>query len=274
MDPPSDTFNLIIVGLTLITLCTLAFKGMLHERALQLGPTRELGLSATEHLAGAYFAIAYVLLMMLAFETDSSGIDLVAAVFPFLLIGLMIGRANRAEGGLRTIGLIPRHPMRDLKWAAMAVPIGLLVVWTVGLGATSLSEWLGWPVETIGHEAFKDLIEDDGSDKDGRSEALIKLIISAVILAPLYEELVFRGVMQTCLVRLFGESRWAAVCYAAAMFAVTHAWVVPWQNLFPLFALGLVFGYVYERTGSLLTAVLAHAGFNAANIALVVLVPV
>lgn len=267
MDPPSDTFNLIIVGLTLITLCTLAFKGMLHERALQLGPTRELGLSTTEHLAGAYFAIAYVLLMMLAFETDSSGIDLVAAVFPFLLIGLMIGRAKRAEGGLRTIGLIPRHPMRDLKWAAMAVPIGLLLVWSVGLGATTISEWLHMPVDPVGHEALKRLTEEGGA------EILISLIISAVILAPLYEELVFRGVMQTCLVRLFGESRWAAVCYAAAMFAVTHAWVVPWQNLFPLFALGLVFGYVYERTGSLLTAVLAHAGFNAANIALVVLLP-
>ena len=164
MDPPSATFDFIIVGLTLIALGALAFKGMLRERELQLGPTRELGLSPTEYLAGAYFAIAFVLLMMLAFETDSSTIDLLAAVFPFLLIGLMIGRANREEGGLRTIGLIPRHPMRDLKWAAMAVPIGLLVVWSVGLGVTAISEWLHMPVDPIGHEALKRLHEEGGAE--------------------------------------------------------------------------------------------------------------
>ena len=54
---------------------------------------------------------------------------------------------------------------------------------------------------------------------------------------------------------------------------VIHASVVPWQGLVSLFVLGLVFGYLYERTGSLLTPVIAHAVFNSFNNALTLLLP-
>lgn len=67
--------------------------------------------------------------------------------------------------------------------------------------------------------------------------------------------------------------RWPALLVASAVFSVIHFSVVPWQGLISLFVLGLVFGYVYERTGSLLTPILAHAVFNAANITITLLLP-
>jgi membrane protease YdiL (CAAX protease family) len=48
---------------------------------------------------------------------------------------------------------------------------------------------------------------------------------------------------------------------------------VPWQGLIPLFVLGITFGYLYERTGSLLPPILAHAIFNAANIGIALVIP-
>lgn len=82
------------------------------------------------------------------------------------------------------------------------------------------------------------------------------------------EELLFRGLIQVDLMKVFG-TRWGLVL-AAAMFAVMH---LTWRSipeLFFVFAAGLVLGYVYWRTKSLTLPIIIHA---ANNVMLVAVLP-
>jgi membrane protease YdiL (CAAX protease family) len=89
-------------------------------------------------------------------------------------------------------------------------------------------------------------------------------VVSAVVLAPISEELFFRGLLQSY-VRRETQSPWAAVLITAAMFGLVHA---PYWHTVPAIALlGVVLGYNYERCGRLLPSILIHAMFNGVMVA-------
>ncbi|HEU5071707.1 MAG TPA: type II CAAX endopeptidase family protein [Verrucomicrobiae bacterium] len=80
------------------------------------------------------------------------------------------------------------------------------------------------------------------------------MFFTIVIVAPVMEELLFRGLI---LRGLLGRFRpWTAVLMSAMLFGLMH--VNPWQMV-PTFFLGWVFGWFYLRTGSLWPCVAAHA---------------
>ena len=121
----------------------------------------------------------------------------------------------------------------------------------------------------------------------------VTCIVLAVIVAPVLEELFFRGLLQTSLARLFDWgialfqqmlrgrgltddldglaissrarilARWGAIIVTAALFAAVH--FEP-TFLAPLFVLAVGLGYAYERTGNLWVTITAHALFNTAQI--------
>ena len=91
------------------------------------------------------------------------------------------------------------------------------------------------------------------------SDGLIPAL-SIAVAAPLTEELMFRGVIQPRLERAMPV--WAAVVVQAVLFGVTHG--TPIQMVYA-FLLGLVFGFLRSRTGSILPGFAAHAAFNAMN---------
>ncbi|KXZ51637.1 hypothetical protein GPECTOR_12g601 [Gonium pectorale] len=76
------------------------------------------------------------------------------------------------------------------------------------------------------------------------------------------EELLYRGFLLTALQQRFG--RLDAVALSAAAFAVGHLSI---EQFFPLCLLGGLAGGLAARSGSILPAVAAHAGFNAAGLA-------
>ena len=88
------------------------------------------------------------------------------------------------------------------------------------------------------------------------------VILSAVILAPLFEELVFRAHLQSA-IRKYSGSPWLAVILASGLFALVHGiwWMMP-----PLFVLALGMGYVYERTRNIWASITIHAAFNALSL--------
>ncbi|MFA4964280.1 MAG: CPBP family intramembrane glutamic endopeptidase, partial [Thermoleophilia bacterium] len=95
-----------------------------------------------------------------------------------------------------------------------------------------------------------------------RSAAGIALfVLVAVVMAPLFEEVFFRGFLFRGLANSWGWA-WGAVL-SAAVFGLAH----PQVDVFvPLFALGLVLAWVYKRTGSLWTSITLHALFNAISV--------
>jgi len=106
-----------------------------------------------------------------------------------------------------------------------------------------------------------------------RAEAggLLALMIGlAVVLAPLTEELVFRaGLFRFARHRL---PRAAALLLPAIFFASLHVnWttLVGLPSLAPLVVLAVIFSLAYERTGTIGTAIVAHALFNLNTILLI-----
>ena len=81
--------------------------------------------------------------------------------------------------------------------------------------------------------------------------------LSVSVFAPLFEEWLCRGLVLRGLLRKFNPA--SAIMVSAAFFAILH--MNPWQAI-PAFLLGLLFGYVYYRTGSLKLTMLMHCVNN------------
>ena len=82
-------------------------------------------------------------------------------------------------------------------------------------------------------------------------------LLSVSIFAPLFEEWLCRGLVLRGLLQKMKPGR--AIAVSALFFAVLH--MNPWQAI-PAFLLGLLFGYVYYRTGSLKLTMLMHCVNN------------
>ena len=139
-----------------------------------------------------------------------------------------------------------------------ALPLFLMLlpgVWTVALL---------WTKVLSGFEGFG-LIEDFEQQDlvtlfqgGGDPVAIGLLVIAAVILAPIVEELIFRG----CLYRFLKSQTTLIPAQLASgmLFSIIH-----WNLLsfVPLVIVGIFLARVYEKTGSILVAIWFHAFFNA-----------
>ena len=81
--------------------------------------------------------------------------------------------------------------------------------------------------------------------------------LCVVIVAPVVEEVVFRGLIMTRLARAMPP--WPAVLLSAAIFGACHGQFI-WACY--AFVLGTVFGLLDMRAGSILPSILAHITFN------------
>lgn len=89
------------------------------------------------------------------------------------------------------------------------------------------------------------------------------------LFAPFVEETVFRGaVLRTLLPRM--KSRWGAIAISAALFSLVH--MNPAQMPFA-FTAGLLLGWLYSRTGSILPGVAYHWVNNTVVFAMARLLP-
>ncbi len=92
--------------------------------------------------------------------------------------------------------------------------------------------------------------------------ALILLSLTAVVLAPLFEEVIFRGVLLPVLARRVGFT--AGALLNGLLFAMAHISI---GELIPLTVLGTGLALVRLRSGRLLPCVLMHAVWNAVTFA-------
>jgi membrane protease YdiL (CAAX protease family) len=99
---------------------------------------------------------------------------------------------------------------------------------------------------------------------------LIAMIVLAVVLAPVTEELVFRAGLFRYL-RSWAP-RWVALAVSSVLFASLHVNWRTWEGLtsfVPLVVLAIMFSLAYERTGNIGTPIVAHALFNLNTIVLI-----
>jgi membrane protease YdiL (CAAX protease family) len=87
------------------------------------------------------------------------------------------------------------------------------------------------------------------------------ILISGTIVTPFFEEILFRGLIQSA-IRTLVRGPWIAIAVSSAVFALVH----PQAHWAGIFVMGMLFGYAYERSGSLLRPMFIHALFNGITI--------
>ena len=98
--------------------------------------------------------------------------------------------------------------------------------------------------------------------------ALWDAILSTCILAPILEETLCRGIMLRGMLRR--SAPWKAIFWSAFIFAFIH--LNPWQSI-PAFIIGILFGWVYYRTGCLWLTIFLHCLNNSLSTLLTRLFP-
>jgi len=157
------------------------------------------------------------------------------------------------------LAALPSLPGRDPGGAIRAGLGWGLLAW---LGATIASAGVVWLLERIGVEA-----EPQAAERAIQILDPWLVVLAVVILAPIAEEVFFRGVVFNAWLREHGR-RWAIIG-SSALFALIHASVVA---VVPIFLLGLALAWVYQRSGNLLAPIAMHATVNGISVALALLV--
>jgi hypothetical protein len=126
---------------------------------------------------------------------------------------------------------------------------------------------LYWPLRELWPDTFDPgRLEERAQDLADRAGGFdtVLLVLVVVVGAPLVEELVYRGLVQRSLSVAVGAS--SGLLLASILFALIHFSPVEYPGLF---LAGLVFGACVTLTGRLGPAIVTHAAFNAAGLAMV-----
>ena len=159
------------------------------------------------------------------------------AVFLVLVLAIVRGRPLREYLALRA-------PSSWGRAASIAAGV-VLLVWLLGLALQ--------PFADPGEE--QNLIPEGW--EPGRAAPFAANFVVVAVLAPIAEELLFRGLGYTLLKPL---GRWPAIVLTAVAFALAHG-LLEGFPLLVLFGAGLA--YLRSRVGSIVPGILLHMAFNA-----------
>lgn len=198
-------------------------------------------------LVGTLLAALLLAVVTIALFPDWPQIVQMALPTELALAGAIAVGLRRSERGWRTaLGFHPLSPR-------VLVPLALILIGSV----TVFSEMYVIvqrivPVPPEFEALLRDLLRiSDRAD-------LLFTVGVAVVLAPVLEEGLFRGVILRGLALRKGPR--AATVWTAAFFAFFHFYN-PWQIL-PTFFLGLLLGWVVLTSGSLWASIVLHSAFN------------
>jgi membrane protease YdiL (CAAX protease family) len=210
-------------------------------------PARRLLLFIMLVLAGDYLA------QLLVYGVSR---DLFLPVLAGSLLGVVLPCRLLARGGGSTL-------RRDfhLDRADTGTLVAAVVVAAASLLPTSVLAGLSARIAPVDPQWVAFTIEHLPSSGLG----IVVAAVTAVLAAPLAEELLFRGLIYRLTRRTWGP--WPAAVVSSLLFGLIHG--EPWY-LFGLVGLGLVLTFLYETTGSLLAPVIAHALHNAVSLFLMI----
>lgn len=174
--------------------------------------------------------------------------------FAAALAGTLAGHAALlawAKAIRADLALVPA----DARWVATGAAAGALGV-MLSLAWVEIASWFGLPV--IDQEIVADVL----ASPDGPGRAATLFFIVGV--APVLEELVFRGFLQTSLTRAIGAVPAAAA--SAVTFGLFHMSDPPVVPV--LIAIGGLFAWLRLKSGSVLPGMVGHAVNNGIAMAL------
>jgi CAAX protease family protein len=171
-----------------------------------------------------------------------------------VFLAIRRGRQPLAE----YLGLVRRPHLREIVFCLGAVAMLLIASDLISLA--------------IGHDLVPPFMAKIyEAARDAGAPAILLLLIAAVVAAPIGEEIMFRG---------FLFRGWAAsplgvtgtIVVTSAVWAAIHV-QYDWYGILQVFCLGLLFGWVRARSGSILLTMMMHAVCNiAATVETVVII--
>ena len=157
------------------------------------------------------------------------------------------------------------------KWTPLTRDYLLSKPWTTLLWVALFTLGTIIPLEFIRSEerilvhldAYLFIYEQIGIEMDENTEQIFASLmkepwgyVAIGVLAPFAEEVVFRGaVLRTLLGLMSKKNHWVAIMISAAIFGLAHANVAQFVNAL---LLGLLLGWMYYRTKSLVPGILLH----------------
>lgn len=119
----------------------------------------------------------------------------------------------------------------------------------IGLSIMVITIFFSFSVDTIGFEPTTTIFEIFGSD----IFSLVIAFIVAVLIAPFFEELFFRGFLLQALIKNVGVT-WGIVI-TTLVFAAIH---FEFQSIMPLIILSLVLNVIFIKTKSIYPGIIFH----------------
>ncbi len=167
----------------------------------------------------------------------------------YLLIIIVFINNRYVKMSLKRMGRIAR-----MKRTTLWTSIGIAAMISVGCFFFSLSFW-----EIIG--SCESLFPEDMEELDrvyGAASKGILGILAGVILAPITEEIIFRGVVLRSMLKMRWHP-WVAIPISALLFSIMHGTTYQTIDIFPF---GIIVGWLYWRTKSLLPGIVIHIANN------------
>lgn len=171
--------------------------------------------------------------------------------YALLIFGTYFSVAVRNKNGTASVGLVSRSSLANLGWGALiSIP---LLIGALGLGYIS---------QLILGPETQDAISRPLSEVAGGNGDIvyiILLIVTLVVLAPICEEIYFRGYLYPALRNKLGKQ--PGLLINAVFFAFVHFELV---GFLPRALLGYGLAYLYEKRRSMVGPIIAHALYNGA----------
>ena len=260
--PPAETASSPLLWLVTVGLLSLlAFYGWLAARNTTRAQLTTQPFGAPDALCAGILALWMISVILGSLDKPQvisfSAIVANSAVYGSIVLGIfgVIGFQGRSATAL--FGLQPRR----FPAAARSALLWLLITYPLILAAQAFVQRV-FP----GGDDSQLIVRYFLEHPDPRHRAAV--VFMAVLVAPMAEEIIFRGYFYG-VIRRFG-GRVPALLTSSLLFAAIH---IHLPSMLGLGLLGLILCLLYERTASLWAPITFHALFNASTLTILLLWP-
>lgn len=218
------------------------------------------------------YLVALVVAQLVAVGVVSLVGDVEQRALLWLVVATPVAVLLVAVGWLRArYGTAAWRVTGRARWRPTDIGVGFGVGLACFVGQQLLFTAIVWVLSRFGAEP--PVVQDTFRSIAADPATAPVLAVTAVLLAPASEELLFRGVLFEGLRARWGF--WVAALGSAGLFTLAHVGdasgvLADGIIVAGILPLGLIFAALMERRGSLLACIVAHATYNLGGVALLV----
>jgi membrane protease YdiL (CAAX protease family) len=258
----------ILQDIGLICLISLVLAGAFHAWLRKTTPSlqwHQFGKVDTSRIAPAdilgcvFVTLPFTLTLLMPYGGPSKSLSPLELAISFgmllMMSGVVLFLYKMRDMLPEALGLSPKHPAYVFAWG-VGVYIAFILL-SIIMQSAGLEAWLE---SRLGEPQHQQIVKD--MINAVRVERKLILILGTCIIAPLAEEVIFRGYLYP-VVKRYTEPAFAAII-TGIIFGAIHGniWAV-----IPLSIFGILLAVLYELSGSIWSCILCHALFNSINVA-------